>query len=82
MIMYIVVAILFFVLGVLAVIGLALVAENYKLGRKEMANATWMEATKEKPAHWQVNGRYLAIAEDITRRLKNDPETVKYNRIK
>lgn len=82
MIMYIVVAILFFVLGALAIIGLAIAAERYKLERKEVANATWIEATKDKPAHWQVNGRYLSIAEDITRRLKDNPETVKYKRIK
>lgn len=82
MIMYILVAILFFALGAAAVVFLAFTAERYKLKRKEHASATWMEATKDKPAHWQVNGRYLSIAEDITDRLRSNPATVKYNRIK
>lgn len=85
----IVVAALFFALGVVAVIGLAAVATNYKLKRKEYANAVWIEPVTEKKTgrvkkegYWRVTGRYLAVAQDIERRLKSDSSSVKYDRIK
>lgn len=83
------VAVVFFALGAVAVIGLASLAQRYKLKRKEFANAIWYEPVIDrktgkvkKEGYWRVTGRYLAIAQDIERRLKTDSGSVRYDRIK